>query len=296
MVNKWQRQAFDWNQARAFLVTAEEGSLSAAARALGLTQPTLSRQVASLEENLGVTLFERTPRALLLTQPGIALLEHFRSMGEAADRVSIAATGQAEAITGQVAITATDMMAIHYLLPILKRVGRVAPELKIELVTSNQLSDLLRREADIAIRHARPQEESLIAKRVRSTEADLYVSTSYLKEVGPLKQLSDLSTLQFVGVENSEWLREPLMARGIAVTSSNFNFYTVSGNVLLELLRQGFGVGFLPTEVAERYPELKRLWPGLEPMQIETWLVAHRELRTNPRIRLVFDLLSEGLG
>ncbi len=118
-MTRWQRTAFDWNQARAFLVTAEEGSLSAAARALGLTQPTLSRQVTGLEETLGVTLFERTSRALLLTQPGMELLEHFRSMGDAADRISIAATGQSETITGHVAITSTEMMATHYLLPIL---------------------------------------------------------------------------------------------------------------------------------------------------------------------------------
>ncbi|MCR9260369.1 MAG: LysR family transcriptional regulator [Pseudomonadaceae bacterium] len=293
---RWQRTAFDWNQARAFLVTAEEGSLSAAARALKLTQPTLSRQVAGLEETLGVTLFERTPRALLLTQPGTELLEHFRSMGDAADRISIAATGQAETIIGHVAITSTEMMATHYLLPILKQLHGKAPGLKVELVTSNQLSDLLRREADIAIRHTRPQEDNLIAKRVRTTTAQLYASSTYIKEVGRPKHVSDLAAMQFVGSEDPEWLIGPLSRLGIEVTSANFNFSAVSGTVLLELLRQGFGLGFLPTDIAERYPELEKIWPALEPMQIETWLVAHRELRTNPRIRLVFDLLSEGLS
>ncbi len=292
---RWQRTAFDWNQARAFLVTAEEGSLSAAARALKLTQPTLSRQVAGLEATLGVTLFERTPRALLLTQPGMELLEHFRNMGDAADRISIAATGQSETITGHVAIASTEMMATHYLLPILKHLRRKAPELKIELVTSNQISDLLRREADIAIRHARPQEDNLIAKRLRTTTAHLYASSTYVKEVGRPKHVSDLAAMQFVGVEDPEWLVGPLLGLGIEVTSASFNFSAVSGTVLLELLRLGFGLGFLPTEIAERYPELENIWPALEPMQIETWLVAHRELRTNPRIRLVFDLLSEGL-
>ncbi|MFK7914176.1 MAG: LysR family transcriptional regulator [Pseudomonadales bacterium] len=293
---RWQRTAFDWNQARAFLVTAEEGSLSAAARALGLTQPTLSRQVAGLEETLGVTLFERTPRALLLTQPGTELLEHFRNMGDAADRISIAATGQAETITGHVAIASTEMMATHYLLPILKNLRSKAPELKIELITSNQVSDLLRREADIAIRHARPQEDNLIAKRVRTTNAQLYASSAYLKEVGRPKKVSDLSVMHFIGAEDSDWLIGPLARLGIEVTSANFNFSAVSGTVLLELIRQGFGLGFLPTELAERYPELENLWPALEPLQIETWLVAHRELRTNARIRLVFDLLADGLG
>jgi len=293
---RWQRTAFDWNQARAFLVTAEEGSLSAAARALGLTQPTLSRQVAGLEETLGVTLFERTSRALLLTQPGMELLEHFRRMGDAADRISIAATGQAETITGNVAITSTEIMATHYLLPILQQLRTKAPALKIELVTSNQLSDLMRREADIAIRHARPQQDNLIAKRLRPVTATLVASSAYLSEIGRPQQIADLAAMQFVGVADPEWMIGPLAERGIEVHSANFNFMTVSGSVLLELLRQGFGVGYLPTEIAQRYPELENLWPELEPVSIETWLVAHRELRTNPSIRLVFDLLSDGLS
>jgi len=293
---RWQKTAFDWNQARAFLVTAEEGSLSAAARALGLTQPTLSRQVAGLEETLGVTLFERTSRALLLTQSGMQLLAHFRRMGDAADCISIAATGQAEEITGNVAITSTEIMATHYLLPILLQLRSKAPELKIELIISNQLSDLMRREADIAIRHVRPQQDNLIAKRVRTATATLVASSTYLKNVGHPQQVSDLASMQFVGVADPEWIIGPLVERGIKVNLANFNFTTVSGSVLLELLRQGFGVGFLPADIAARFPELENVWPELEPIQIETWLVAHRELRTNPSIRMVFDLLSDGLS
>lgn len=293
---EWKKTAFDWNQARAFLVTAEEGSLSAAARALGLTQPTISRQVAGIEETLGVTLFERTSRALLLTQAGIELLEHFRSMGQAADLISIAATGQSQTITGHIAITATEMMAAHFLPSILKSLRTKAPELKVEIIASNQSSDLRRREADIAIRHARPQDENLIAKRLRDSTAHLYAASSYLQEVGRPSQASDLAEMRFVGAEDPEWLLGPLSLRGINLTMANFNFVTASGTLALELIRQGFGVGFLPIDIAEKYPELENLWPALEPIQIETWLVAHRELRTSPRIRLVFDLLSDGLG
>ena len=136
---EWKRSAFDWNQARAFLATAEEGSLSAAARALGLTQPTLSRQVAGLEEALGVTLFERTSRALLLTQAGTQLLEHFQSMREAANRVSITATGQSEAVTGRVVIACTNGMATFFLPMIFKKLQAVAPDLKIEIIASNEI-------------------------------------------------------------------------------------------------------------------------------------------------------------
>ncbi len=293
---EWQRSAFDWNQARAFLATAEEGSLSAAARALGLTQPTLSRQVAGLEATLGVTLFERTSRALLLTQAGTELLEHFRSMGDAANRISVAATGQSQTVTGTVAIACTNGMATYYLPPILKELRTRAPGLQIETIASNELSDLRRREADIAIRHARPQDENLIAKRLRDTSAYLYASSHYLDEAGRPSRTSDFSEMQFVGFDHPEQRLGLMASCGINLTTANFNFSTASFTMSLELIRQGFGIGFLPIEIAETYPELENAYPAFEPIQIETWLVAHRELRTSRRIRLVFDLLSDGLG
>jgi DNA-binding transcriptional LysR family regulator len=293
---EWKRSAFDWNQARAFLVTAEEGSLSAAARALGLTQPTLSRQVAGLEEALGVTLCERTARALLLTQSGVELLAHFRTMGDAANTISLAATGQSEAVTGHVLISATDLMATFYLPPILKKLRKIAPDLQIEIIASNEVSDLRRREADIAIRHGRPNDENLFAKRLRDTTAHLFASQQYLDEVGRPKTLSDLEKLKFVGFDQPE-LRLGLMAsRGVNLTTGNFNFSTSSHTLMLELIRQGFGIGILPIEIGAAYPELENPYPAFNPISIETWLVAHRELKTNLRIRVVFDLLAEGIG
>ena len=293
---EWKRSAFDWNQARAFLVTAEEGSLSAAARALGLTQPTLSRQVAGLEEALGVTLFERTSRALLLTQSGVQLLADFRTMGEAANNISIAATGQSEAVTGHVIISATNLMAMRFLPPVLKELSQTAPDLQIEIITSNELSDLRRREADIAIRHSRPKDETLFAKRLRDTEAHLFASKEYLDAFGRPKTIADLEKLKFVGFDQPE-LRLGLMAsRGVNLTTANFNFSTSSTTLALELVRQGFGIGIFPMQIGADYPELENPFPAFEPISIETWLVAHRELRTNLRIRLVFDLLAEGIG
>ena len=288
-----QRSVFDWNQARAFLVTAEEGSLSGAARALGLTQPTLSRQVAGIEEALGVTLFERTSRSLLLTRAGVELLEHFRSMGEAASRISIAATGQSETVSGHVVLTMTDLAATHFLPPVLKRLEIDAPNLRIEVVTSNQISDLMRREADIAIRHTRPQDLNLIAKRLRDATARAYAARAYLDRVGRPGTVADLSGLQFVGTEDPERLIAPLAAMGAQLTGTNFRFIAPSGVLMLELVRQGFGVSFLPEEIARKYPELEDVVPSMPALPVETWLVTHRELRTNPGIRLVFDVLSE---
>jgi DNA-binding transcriptional LysR family regulator len=292
---EWRRSAFDWNQARAFLVTAEEGSLSAAARALGLTQPTLSRQVAGLEEALGVTLFERTSRALLLTQAGTELLEHFRGMGDAANRISLTATGQSEAVTGKVVIAATNGMATYFLPRVFKDLRTRAPELRIEIIASNETSDLRRREADIAIRHKRPQDENLFAKRLRDTIGQLYASTQYLDEVGRPSKAADLAKMHFVGFDAPERRLALMASRGIELTTANFNFLTSSVTLSVALIRQGFGIGILPVNIGEVYPELENPLPDFEPIEIETWLVAHRELRTNPRIRLVFDLIANGL-
>lgn len=293
---EWKRSAFDWNQARAFLVTAEEGSLSAAARALGQTQPTLSRQVAGLEEALGVTLFERTSRALMLTQSGVELLAHFRMMGDAANNISVTATGQSQTVTGHVLISATDLMATHFLPPVLKELAKTAPELQIEIIASNELSDLRRREADIAIRHSRPKDETLFAKRLRDTRAHLFASKEYLNEVGRPKTLTDLEGLKFVGFDQPNLRLGMMASHGLNLTTVNFNFSTSSATLTLELVRQGFGIGILPIEIGEVYPELENPCLAFEPISIETWLVAHRELRTNLRIRLVFDLLANGIG
>ncbi|MCF6433451.1 MULTISPECIES: LysR family transcriptional regulator [unclassified Leisingera] len=293
---EWQRSAFDWNQARAFLATAEEGSLSAAARALGLTQPTLSRQVAALEDSLGVTLFERTSRALLLTQAGTQLLEHFRSMGEAANRIAIAATGQSEAVTGHVAIACTNGMATFYLPEILKKLQAQAPDLQIEIIASNEISDLRRREADIAIRHSRPQDENLFAKRLKDTTAHLFASSDYLEAVGRPSNPADIAKLQFVGAEYPEHMLGMMASRGLNLTVANFNYSTASVTMALELMRAGLGIGVLPIDVGAAHPELEDAYPDFEPIEIETWLVAHRELRTNLRIRLVFDLLADCLA
>jgi DNA-binding transcriptional LysR family regulator len=233
---------------------------------------------------------------LLLTQAGTELLEHFRSMGDAATRISIAATGQSQTVTGHIAIAATNVMATYYLPPILAQLRERAPDLQVEIVTSNDLSDLRRREADIAIRHARPQDDALFGKRLHDMAGRLYAATSYLDRVGRPSQAADLARMQFVGIETPEPMIGLLASRGIHLTRANFNLCTASGTLALELMRQGQGIGALTPDIAARFPELEDAWPAFDPIRIETWLVAHRELRTSPRIRLVFDLLSESLG
>jgi len=218
----WQSVTFDWNQVRAFLVTAEEGSFSAASRALGLTQPTLGRQVAALEDRLGVTLFERLGRSLSLTQSGLELLEHVRAMGDAAGRIALTASGQSQRIEGHVCITATDVLSMHLLPPALKRLRDMAPAIEVEVVASNEVRDLRRREADIAIRHARPEQPDLIAKRLRELSIRFYASTDYLDRLGRPSSLGDLAEAEFIGFDRSGQLLTRLNQMGFPLEKDNF--------------------------------------------------------------------------
>ncbi len=293
---KWQAVSFDWNQARAFLATAEEGSLSAAARALGQTQPTLSRQVAALEEDLGVTLFERVGRSLTLTQAGLELLDHFRAMGDAAGRISLAASGQSQAIDGHVSITATNMLATLHLPPVLKRIREAAPGITLEIVAANEIRDLMRREADIAIRHARPEQPDLIARLVGETTAHLYASPDYLDRIGRPESPGDLSDTEWIGFGDVDRMLPVLNGLGLPLTADNIKLTSESGTVMLELVRQGLGITIFTRDVGTLNPDLERVLPDLEPIVVPVWLVTHRELHTSRRIRLVFDMLAEAFA
>ena len=283
----------DWNHIRAFLATAETGSLSAAARQLGLTQPTLSRQVAALEAQLGVLLFERLGRALALTEAGHELLAHSRKMGEAAQGLSIAATGQAQSIEGTVRITASDMTSAYILPPVLQQLRQRAPRLTVDVVAANDIRDLMRREADIAIRHVRPEQPELIARLVQEATGHFYAAKTYLDRRGRPSSLAELADHDFVSFGDAERMISYLVPLGIPVTPGNFRIGSNSGLVAWELVRQGFGVTPMSDEVAAAAPEVERLVPGSEAITFPVWLTTHRELHTSRRIRLVFDLLAE---
>jgi DNA-binding transcriptional LysR family regulator len=291
----WQAVTFDWNQVRAFLVAAEEGSFSAASRALGLTQPTLGRQVSALEARLGVTLFERLGRSLSLTDSGLELLDHVRAMGDAASRLSLTASGQSQRIEGRVCITATDIMSMYLLPDILRRLREVAPGIEVEVVASNDVRDLRRREADIAIRHGRPEQPDLIAKLLRETSIHLYASSDYLDRHGRPTSPSDLSEAVFIGFEQSDRLLTRLNEIGLTLTKSNFKLISESGAVAWELVKQGLGIGVMAKDVGDRTPVVECVLPNLDPITVPIWLVTHRELHTSRRIRLVFDLLADSL-
>lgn len=292
----WKSVRFDWNRARAFLVTAEEGSLSAAARALGMTQPTLGRQVEALEAELGVTLFERHGRGLVLTPGGIDLLNHVREMGEAANRMSLAASGQSQAVEGTISITASEIEAAYLLPPIIAGLRRDYPGIRIEIVASNYAIDLRRREADIAIRSFRPTDPELIAKKIREDDARFYATPDYLERIGNPKDLAGLSKAEFIAFDDKALFLEGLQRLGLKITEDNLTVITGNHYAHWELAKQGVGIGIVPDTIGDGEPRVRRVLDGiLPPMTFPMWLTTHRELHTSRRVRLVFDRLAEAL-
>jgi DNA-binding transcriptional LysR family regulator len=288
--------AFDWNQARAFLATAETGSLSAAARQLGQTQPTLGRQIAALEDRLGVQLFDRVGRGLVLTQAGRELMVHVRTMEEAATRFSLAATGRSEEIAGEVSVTASDMMATYSLPPILAALARTAPEIRIRLIASNDLQDLTRREADIALRHVRPTQGDLTARLVAEGTARMYATPGYLDRIGRPASLADLARASFIAMGPAEDYARQLGLRGIPVAPAQITHSTDSGLAYWALVREGLGIGIMADDIAARTPGIEAILPDLAVVQVPVWLVTHRELHSSRRIRLVYDTLAAALS
>jgi len=291
----WRTVNFDWNRARAFLVTAEEGSFSAAGRALNISQPTVGRQVAALEDELGVTLFERIGTKLQLTPTGLNLMEHVRAMGEAATRISMTAAGQSLSIAGRVSISASETIAAHLLPPIVTRLRRAYPSIELDIVANNQASDLQRREADIAIRNFRPKSPDLMAKKLSDSRGHFYASRAYIERVGGIEGADDLVKTEIFGFDHGDVMVGYLTRLDIAVTHANFP--VVTGNHLVQwaLCKAGAGICIIMEAVGDAEPSVERL-PNMPVIPVPMWLVCHRELHTSRRIRLVFDFLADALS
>ena len=283
----------DWNHLHAFLQTAERGSLSAAARYMGLTQSTLSRQVSALEIELGVTLFERVGRSVVVTQAGLALLAHARTMGTAAHDLALAATGTSTTVDGVVSVTATDTVAA-FLLPLaIQRIAEVAPGVKIEVIATDAISDLRRREADIAIRHVRPQEPELIGRLLRHASAYFYASSDWVAKNGHPRSAQDALKHRFIGHDRDGRYMTLLQDYGLQLTESHFGVLAENTVVSWQMVRQGLGIGVTMEEIAALTPSVVRVLDDIAPIMFPIWLVTHRELHTARRIRVVFDLLAQ---
>ena len=287
-------KTMDWNHLRAFHATAAAGSLSAAARRLGLTQPTLSRQVLALEADLGVALFERRARKLVLTQTGMDLLDHIRIMGDAAENIALAAGGRVQEIGGRVSISVTDTYAAYILPRIIERIRSDAPQITIQVVASNELSDLHRREADIAVRHVRPDRPGLVGQHIRDTDARFYASEDWVARNGLPKSPADLAKAGLIGFDDPQFAGA-LREIGIPVDAGDFRIVSESSVAIWEMVKGGIGVAAMLREIADRTPGVINLLPDLTPIPVPIWLVTHQEMQSSPRIRLVQTILAEEL-
>jgi DNA-binding transcriptional LysR family regulator len=291
----WQAVTFDWNRVRAFLVTAEEGSLSAAARALNLAQPTLSRQVDALQKELGVVLFERFGRGLELTPAGADLVHHARLMGEGALALSRAAHGRSDRIAGTVTVSASDAYAGLLLPPILKRLKAAEPSLTIRVVADNHAIDLMRREADIAIRNFRPKEPDLVARRVAETGANFYASSGFLARHGILDTPDDWAKAHLIIPGDAKDFLPALQHMGLPITSASVAYECSSYLAMWEMVRQGLGVGILDVQIGDNEAGIARAAPSQPDLPFPIWLAAHRDILMNKRMRYVFDFLVDDL-
>lgn len=286
---------FDWNRMRAFLATADDGSLSAAARSLGLTQPTLSRQIAALEEELGLMLFERVGRGLVLTTAGREMHRHVREMGAAADKVALAALGQSQSIEGKVRITASDVLSAVILPRAVTRIKALAPNLVIDIIAANDLRDLMRREADIAIRHVRPEHPDLVARLICEAKGYFYASKDYLAARGHPRTLKELGQHDFISMGDIPRMVAHLRAIGIDLDERQFRVGSENGLVGWALAKAGLGIIPMDEAVAKQCPDMVLVLPQT-PVTFPIWLATHREIHTSPKMRLVFDVLAEVLA
>lgn len=292
----WQAISFDWNQVRAFLATAEEGSFSAAARVLNTTQPTISRQISALEASLSITLVQRSVKGQTLTLVGQELLDHVRSMGEAATLISMTADRQSQEVAGHVVLAATDLMSAAILPDILSPLRETAPGITIRVKESNDIQNLMKREADIAIRHTRPHEPELIARHVGDLRTNLYAASAYLARAGRPRTLREVADHAFIGIPDPDYLIAALQNMGVPLRAESFVIQPHSSMVTWEMVKAGHGVSMLPEVLGEVEPGVEKVLADVPSLEFPVWLVTHRELQTSPRIRTVFDFLANQLG
>lgn len=287
--------AMDWTLVRSYLATVEGGSLSAAAKRLGLTQPTVGRHVQELEETLGLVLFNRSHQGLEPTEAGEQLIEAAGAMRDAAEGFERIASGKAELVAGPVRITASEMVATH-LLPRLLRPLRIAhPEIALEIEASNQVGNLTRRDADVALRMVRPEQGDLVARRVGTMPIGFFAARSYLDRRGRPETLVDLRSHDLVGLDRDDALIRGLAAAGLPLTRADFAIRADDHAVGWAMMEAGLGIGPGPLFLGLANPRLEQVLVRAPVPTLEMWLVSHREVVTGRRLRIVVDALAAAL-
>lgn len=284
-----------WEFYRSFLGVLKEGSLSGAARALGITQPTAGRHIAALEEALGVVLFTRSQMGLMPTEIALALRPHAEAMESTAASLERTATSQGEGVRGVVRVSASDVVGVEVLPPIVVRLRDQHPDLKVELVLTDRIHDLLRREADIAVRMMRPAQGQLVARRIGPIELGLYARKDYLSRRGAPRTIDELASHSIIGYDQRSAFVRRAEKSVHGYSRDMFSLRTDNNLAQLALIRCGAGIGFCQVPIAERDDSLTRVLPRKFSLRLDTWVTMHEDLRNTPRCRATFDTLVEGL-
>ena len=287
---------FDWGLIRSFLAALDQGSLLGAARLLQISQPTVGRHIVELESQFGVVLFERTGRGLVPTAMALQLSVAARSMEVGALQLSRTLSGAQSQTSGTVRITTSVPVAVYLMPPLLVALRMAQPDIQVELVSSNEVSNLLRREADIAVRMVRPDQASLVARKLGDVGLGAYAHRSYLARTGALKTASDLLQHDLIGNDTDTAILEGFQNLGFPMTREAFVLRSDDLILQWQAVRVGLGVGFCADYLARTDTNVLRVLPGvLNIPPIPMWLAVHREIRTSKRIRVVFDFLADAL-
>jgi len=286
---------FDWALVQAFLAALDAGSLSGAAKKLGAQQPTLSRQVAALEAQLGAPLFERTGRGVTPTAMALAIADAARHMEADADELLRHVARKRDAATGTLRITTSQVAASYLLPPVLVELQAEEPGIQIELVASNQLTNLLRREADIAVRMVRPAQASLVARKLADIPIVACAHRSYLARAGTPRRPSELLQHRLIGYDRDETLRRGFTALGLPVGREQFALRTDDQLAVGRLIAAGAGVGFAAAYNLRYWPGVVAILPELRIPALPCWLAVHREIRGSSLVRRVYDFLAEAV-
>ena len=290
------RPLFDWSLVRSFLATLDQGSLLGAAKALHASQPTLGRHIAELERQLGVVLFERTGRGLVPTATALRLAAAARGMADGADQLARTLTSAQAKKSGTVRISASTPVAVQLLPPILSQMRQALPDIQVEVVASNTVSNLLRREADIAVRMVRPDQASLVAKKIGDVAVGAFAHRAYLARRRPIRQSMDLVGHELIGSDTDTAILEGFKAMGYEATRDLFALRTDDLILQWQAVRAGLGIGFVASYMARTDADVVQVLPDmLRIPPLPMWLVVHREIRTSQLMRSVFDFLAQAL-
>lgn len=287
----------DWNDLRDFLAVHRARTLTGAASELGINATTVGRRLASLEAQIGARLFDRTPDGYVMTPAGMDLLPHAERMEKEAFSLERELIGRDQRVAGAVRVSATEMLATRFIAPHLERFTQRYPELVVDLVCTNRSLSLARREADIALRLARPEEENLLVRRLSDITLALYASRAYVERHGPPadpdRSLAGHRVLLFADVRpfaaENQWFAPRLEGAHIALRSD-------SVSSLYSAAVGGVGIALLPRAAADSDPMLTCIETRSSPEPRVIWQSVHRDMAGSARVRVVLDFLARLLG